>query len=159
MKLYHGSNIEINIPDLSKSKPYKDFGKGFYLSPNYEQAIALANQKVEQLKSGEPYVSIFEFDNQVLTNGDLNVKVFEDYSEEWANFIFDNRNRSNISSIHTYDIVIGPIADDGVTFQLRRFSSGIITMDKLVDELKYAKGLTIQYYFGTSKALSHLNRI
>ena len=32
MKLYHGSNIEIITPDLSKSKPYKDFGQGFYLS-------------------------------------------------------------------------------------------------------------------------------
>ena len=42
MKLYHGSNIEINTPDLTKSKPYKDFGKGFYLSANKEQAIRMA---------------------------------------------------------------------------------------------------------------------
>lgn len=29
MKLYHGSNVEVIIPNLAKSKPYKDFGKGF----------------------------------------------------------------------------------------------------------------------------------
>lgn len=34
MKLYHGSNILIDKIDLSKSKPNKDFGRGFYLSDN-----------------------------------------------------------------------------------------------------------------------------
>mgnify|MGYP004442876817 FL=1 len=29
MKLYHGSNTIIENIDLAKSKPYKDFGKGF----------------------------------------------------------------------------------------------------------------------------------
>ena len=55
--------------------------------------------------------------------------------------------------------VIGPIADDGVTFQLRRYTDGIITMRQLVEELRYAKGLTIQYFFGTDRALSYLSRI
>ena len=32
MKLYHGSNVSVEVPDLSFSKPDKDFGKGFYLS-------------------------------------------------------------------------------------------------------------------------------
>lgn len=45
MKLYHGSNMKIDKPDLSRSKPFKDFGQGFYLSPGYEQAHALAKQK------------------------------------------------------------------------------------------------------------------
>ena len=53
MKLYHGSNMEIDKPDLSRSKPFKDFGQGFYLSPGYEQAHALAKQKTDQLQSGE----------------------------------------------------------------------------------------------------------
>ena len=38
MKLYHGSNIEFDKIDLAQSKPNKDFGKGFYLSADYEQA-------------------------------------------------------------------------------------------------------------------------
>ena len=29
LKLYHGSNIVIEKPDLQLCKPYKDFGKGF----------------------------------------------------------------------------------------------------------------------------------
>ena len=34
MILFHGSNMIIETPDLSKSKPFKDFGRGFYLSAN-----------------------------------------------------------------------------------------------------------------------------
>ena len=34
-----------------RSKPFKDFGQGFYLSPGYEQAHALAKQKTDQLQS------------------------------------------------------------------------------------------------------------
>lgn len=60
---------------------------------------------------------------------------------------------------HTYDIVIGPIADDGVTYQLRRYSMGDISMSRLIEELKYANGLTIQYYFGTEHALSYLKKL
>ena len=42
MILYHGSNMEIKEIDLSASKVGKDFGCGFYLSANKEQALELA---------------------------------------------------------------------------------------------------------------------
>lgn len=32
MKLYHGTNLDIKDIDLSKCRPYKDFGQGFYLT-------------------------------------------------------------------------------------------------------------------------------
>lgn len=32
MKLYHGTNKAFDTIDLKKSKPNKDFGRGFYLS-------------------------------------------------------------------------------------------------------------------------------
>ena len=38
MKLFHGSNQYIQSIDLSKSKPFKDFGQAFYLSEEIEQA-------------------------------------------------------------------------------------------------------------------------
>lgn len=37
MKLYHGSNIEIDTVDFEKCRPNKDFGKGFYLTTFKEQ--------------------------------------------------------------------------------------------------------------------------
>ena len=44
MKLYHGSNIVIDQIDLSKCKPYKDFGQGFYLTEIKEQAEQMARR-------------------------------------------------------------------------------------------------------------------
>ena len=32
MMLYHGSTVNIDRIDLAKSRPNKDFGRGFYLS-------------------------------------------------------------------------------------------------------------------------------
>ena len=52
MKLYHGSNVEVAVPDLTKSKPYKDFGQGFYLSADKCQAMRMAEQKTLQLMMG-----------------------------------------------------------------------------------------------------------
>lgn len=40
MKLYHGTNMNFDRIDLKKSKPGKDFGQGFYLSDDLEQAQA-----------------------------------------------------------------------------------------------------------------------
>ncbi|MDY4243926.1 MAG: DUF3990 domain-containing protein, partial [Prevotella sp.] len=53
----------------------------------------------------------------------------------------------------------GPIADDGVNYQLRRYLGGIISLQRLVEELKYAKGITFQYFFGTEKALQKLKAL
>lgn len=159
MILYHGSNVMIEVPNLSKSKPYKDFGQGFYLSADKNQALRMAEQKTLQLLIGEPIVSEFEFDETLLQGNELKVKIFEDYSVEWANFILQNRDIHNQHPIHDYDIVYGPIADDGVTFQLRRYQAGAISIEELVKELKYAKGITFQYFFGSSLALEKLKRL
>jgi len=53
MKLYHGTVYDIDSIDLSKSNSAKDFGKGFYLSPDKSQAERWAIFKSMQL-SGTP---------------------------------------------------------------------------------------------------------
>ena len=45
MILYHGSNTEIMEIDLSKCRPYKDFGSGFYLTAFKEQAVRMAKNR------------------------------------------------------------------------------------------------------------------
>lgn len=75
MKLYHGTTIDIEKIDLRKSKPNKDFGKGFYLSADREQAMAMADYKAEQI-GGNPVVNIFEFDEKMLESSSLKVKIY-----------------------------------------------------------------------------------
>lgn len=38
MILYHGSFVVVNQPDLVHSRKNVDFGKGFYVTPIFEQA-------------------------------------------------------------------------------------------------------------------------
>lgn len=156
MKLYHGSNILIDKIDLSKSKPNKDFGRGFYLSDNEEQALEMAKFKTLTL-GGEPLISVFEFDENIITNNTLKVKVFQDYSEEWADFVFANR--EGLDNVEEYDIVYGPIANDTVGLQIRKLKSGNIDKIEFLNRLKYMKGITFQYYFGTENAIKTLKKI
>lgn len=158
MKLYHGSNTNIEHIDLSCSKVGKDFGCGFYLSADKQQAAELAKRKTEQIGKGTPIVNEYELDENVLCNGCLSVKKFEGYDKEWAEFVLTNRkNRTRIST-HTYDVVIGPIANDTVGYQIRRFMLGVINMEQFIEELKYMKGISFQYFFGTEKAIKHLKK-
>ncbi len=159
MKLYHGSNVVIDTPDLSRSKPFKDFGCGFYLSPVFEQAMERAQPTTDIQQKGSPIVTTFEWNEKVSVDLGLKIQLFDDYCTEWAEFVLANRDRSRVHPIHEYDIVVGPIADDGVTYQLRRYREGDISMERLIKELKYAKGLTIQYFFGTEIALSTLRKV
>lgn len=101
MRLYHGTNVSFDTIDLTKSKPYKDFGRGFYLSPNYEQAMELAQVKVQQLEVGSPVVLSYELDEEAFNQ--LNVLRFDSYSEEWAKFILMNRSNGEADQKHAYD--------------------------------------------------------
>lgn len=159
MILYHGSNVEIIKIDLEKSRPYKDFGKGFYLSADERQAFRMAQQRASIEAKSSPVVSKFFFDESAMTDGSVRVLAFYNYSTEWAEFVLSNRDYNVVRPYHNYDIVYGPIADDGVTFQLRRYKAGVITLEQLVDELKYSGGITFQYYFGTEKAISKLKKL
>ena len=156
MKLYHGSNVEIEYVDLSQGRRGKDFGKGFYANPDYMQAVEFCSNVVRREGSGIPTVTSFEFDESALDM--LNIKRFDGYTKEWAEFILMNRNNISDKPAHDFDIVIGPIADDGVGTQIRRLSRGFITFDAFLEELKYSK-VSIQYFFGTEKALKYLKKI
>ena len=154
MILYHGSNVAIDHIELEKSKPFKDFGQGFYLSENEEQALDMAQLKALTF-GGKAFVSKFEFDTSLMHNSDLRIKIFKEYSEEWADFIFANREGTDVEH---YDIVYGPIANDKVGLQIRKLKDGSIDKTEFLNRLKYMKGLTFQYYFGTERAIKHLKR-
>lgn len=155
MILYHGSNVRVNVIDLAKSKPFKDFGKGFYLSDNENQAIEMAKFK-SSISGGNSIVTTFEFDSHGLNLSNLKIKRFDSYSEEWLDFIIANREGYMVNN---YDFVYGPIADDKVGFQLRRYKDELIDKKELLEKLKYMKGITFQYYFGSNEAIKYLKVI
>lgn len=158
MRLYHGSTEEIVEIDFGRSKPNKDFGRGFYLSADAEQAKQLAEYKAFQM-SASPVVNVFEFEEGKQYDGSLNVLRFDGYTKEWADFVFSNRSSATGDSVHGYDVVIGPIANDRVGVQIRRYVEKEISMEVFLENLKFMKGITFQYFFGTEKAISYLKKI
>ncbi|MBP3535770.1 MAG: DUF3990 domain-containing protein [Muribaculaceae bacterium] len=158
-RLYHGSNVAIGQIDLSRSKRGKDFGQGFYLNANADQALAMAIRTARFLNEGQPTLSCFEYNEDEAERLGMKIKVFPDYSEEWAEFIVMNRKNDSDVPAHSYDIVIGPIADDTVGVQIRRYIMGYMSASALVEELRFRGDHAIQYFFGTPKALELLKHI
>jgi len=56
MKVYHGSDIRIDTIDLSKSKPGKDFGRGFYVTKLREQAEEMA-KRIAHWNNSHPVIN------------------------------------------------------------------------------------------------------
>lgn len=162
MILYHGSNTAIEQIDLDKCRPYKDFGKGFYLTTIKEQAIKMA-KRVSRIYGGIPVISIYDYEEIDVEN--LHIKRFKEPTKEWAKFVLNNRNKyyEDVQSLecninNKYDIVIGPIANDDLALLFRQFSTGLIDIEILVKEMKY-KRLTDQYSFHSKAAIKNLKRI
>ena len=159
MILYHGANMPIEAIDFSKSKPGKDFGVGFYLSADEQQAQEMAEKKA-LLLGGEPTITRFEFDEEAAkTDADISYLRYEKYSLDWGKFVHKNRNNKTRTSLHAYDIIYGPIANDNIGLQMRRIDAKLIDWELFVKELQHKGGETYQYFFGTDKSLKYLKKL
>ena len=150
MILYHGSNLEVKVPQIIKSENGRDFGQAFYLTPIKEHAEKWAKKKVIINGSGIATISVFEFDE--LKEG-LNCKTFKDADLEWLDFII--LCRSNPKQEHGYDIVEGKIADDSVGETVNYVRAGVMRREDAIERLKYER-INYQLAFCTSKSLQHL---
>ncbi|MBP2690582.1 MAG: DUF3990 domain-containing protein [Muribaculaceae bacterium] len=157
MILYHGSNVAIENIELSKCRPYKDFGKGFYLTDIRRQAERMA-ARTAKMFHGEPTLTSFEFDLNSALNQGLKIKIFNSPDEEWARFVMANRDINAVQPNHDYDIVIGPVADDTIARLLRMFIENFISEQQLVKELTFSE-VTSQYFFHTEAAIKMLKKI
>jgi hypothetical protein len=165
MILYHGSNTDIRTINLALCRPFKDFGRDFYLTVLKEQAENMA-KRVAGIYGGSPVINVYDIDEGFIHMRELNIKNFGvETSEEWARFVQNNRNRKfeNFSSIecnfdNKYDIVIGPIADDDMALLFRQYENGMITFDMMLNGMIYKK-TTNQYSFHTEKAISLLKKV
>ena len=159
MRLYHGSNMAITDIDLSRCRPNKDFGLGFYLSPEKTAAERMAYRTVKRF-GGSPYVMTYDFNDMEL--GRLALRRFDKPSVEWAMFVMANRRGVIDAQEHNldskFDVVVGPIANDDLALLFRQFSRGLLTVEMLMREMQY-KELTVQYSFHTQQVVSLLKLI
>lgn len=148
MILYHGSYLEISKPDLKHSRDNVDFGRGFYTTLIYEQAVKWCGKFRRRGKEG--IVSRYLFDEENMQN--LKVLQFDSYSEEWLDFILNCRNGKDSTD---YDVVIGGVANDKVFNTVELFFDGLIDKKEAINRLRYEKP-NLQVCLRSEKAIECL---
>ena len=166
--LYHGTIYEFDKIDVTKGKPFKDFGVGFYTSQDEDHAIRLAlrNKHIEERRLSKygkprivtPWLYTYEFDLRETHR--LNVKEFVTADREWIDFIV--KNRLSGKREHDYDIIAGPTANDNTNATIDLYVIGTYgdpKSDFAVNtflSLILPEALPRQMYFGSDRAANLL---
>ncbi len=150
--LFHGGNDIIKSPEIREPNRTLDFGKGFYLTSSRPQARDWVVRRIKNDRIESGYINEYEVDIDAAA-ASLNIKRFDSPSDEWLDFVMSNRRIADFS--HSYDIVIGPVANDRVYTAFALYEGGTISRDSLIRELKTYR-LVDRYLFHTDEALSHL---
>lgn len=154
MKLYHGSNVIVEKPNLDILNFKTDFGKGFYTTTDFEQAKRWTEIKKRRLEEKNErnikrYINIYEYDD----NNNLKILDFLGATEEWLDFIYKNRTSEKL--LHNYDIVKGPVANDNLYATLKLYEKQYISKEETIKSLKTYK-LIDKISFHTEDALKYI---
>ena len=162
--LYHGTTYDFTAIDVGRGKPFKDFGQGFYATQSHESAInmAIRNRDIElrRLKRRgitreiTTWLYTYELDESKLES--LNVKRFGRADKEWVLFVTNNRTHN--PHRHSYDIVIGPTANDQTNPTIQTYLNegyGEVGSDRAIEiliEFLEPYNFPRQFFFGTQRA-------
>ena len=176
MLLYHGSYASVEKIDLGQCVEGKDFGKGFYLTSDPNQArsfirssiIKAQNSGQISLSQNFGYVSSFRFS---YPKEDISIQEFEHADKEWLWFISQNRRRKLAgelvplinNALFNAEIVIGKIANDTTNPVITTYLNGLygdVKSEKAVSfaiEQLLPNQLVDQFCFLTERAISCLS--
>ena len=73
MKLYHGSTVTVQSPNIQKGRKATDFGKGFYTTTKFEQAKKWAILKRNREHGKKAVVSVYEVPDNTVSYTHLDV--------------------------------------------------------------------------------------
>lgn len=135
MLLYHGSYTAVPEIDLGKCNAGLDFGKGFYVTSSYRQAISFVPNSVKKnIRAGiipegfdvdDGQVSVY----RVHLDSSLHNEIFVDANLDWLHFVAANRDRNLFqdlyNSLEHVDIVGGKIANDNTARTLNAYVTGL----------------------------------
>ena len=175
MLLFHGSYVSVEEIDLEKCTKGKDFGRGFYLTSDLNQAKNFIKTSLKKAQSiGEAplsqdygFITSYRF---FYPDEDLRIHFFDQADKEWLWFISQNR-RENLAailkdkidhSIFDSDIIVGKIANDTTNPVITTYLNGLYG-DVLSDAaIEFAikqlmpDHLVDQYCFLSNKAIKCL---
>lgn len=140
--VYHGNQDKIEFPEIRIARYNKDFYFGFYCTIFLEQAKRWVTRF-----SGKGMINEYEYN----FDENLNIKIFENMTEEWLDFIVACRSGKS----HNFDVVEGPMADDTIYNYVQNFIDGKITREAFWELVKF-KYPTHQISFHSTRALQSL---
>lgn len=138
--IYHGGSEIVKYPEIRIGRYTKDFYWGFYCTLFPKQAERWASKNLTN--------SIVNVYKCKITEG-LNVKVFDQMTDEWLDFIVMCR----AGGSHAYDIVEGPMADDTIYNYVQDFVEEKISRAAFWELAKF-RYPTHQISFHTARALA-----
>lgn len=154
MLLFHGSKSGIKGDMKPMSREACDFGSGFYMGDKPDQPKGLI--------AAYPNNKFYEIEYDA--DGLIEKKFGEDYMSqmEWALFVSYNRAPERMSQYknvcaryraynESYDMIVGPIADDKMTQVMNLFFGGQLCDKAFIEALQYVK-LGSQYVLKTDRA-------
>ena len=167
LRLYHGSENIIEVPEYGKGMRNNDYGRGFYCTEDIELAREWACAK-----NHDGYVNIYEFDMSGLNVLNLNDPKYNILN--WLAILADNRTywqngtiaedakeyekKHFLIDISAYDVIRGYRADDSYFSFAQDFVSGLISFQKLSEAMRLGK-LGEQIVLKSEKAFQQLKFI
>ena len=148
--LYHGSDTEVRLPVSDSGSRYRDFGQCFYTT--YDRSTA--QDWAEKMEALNPVVNKYAFNLKHMPTADLRIKRFN-ADAEWAQFVYNNRENPSFRR-PAYDIIIGPIADRGLSLEFKKVKQGKASFAEIAPLIHYDKYNSFQVAFCTENALNLL---
>jgi len=128
--LYHGTVSAITHVDVNRGRGNKDFGRGFYMAEDREQAIGMMRKKYREAvrrsrsKDAEAFSPrLYRVVLDLTAASGLKIRKFEIADEAWLDFVLLCRECGGAS--HDYDLVIGPTADDDTLLSMKSYWDGL----------------------------------
>ena len=150
MTVYHGSTEIIKNPDVLHSYRPLDFGKGFYVTTNKNQAENWAKRKSVILGKEKAIVNFYEMDENF---GELKCKNFGEDLSEWIDFVCHCRDGG--TDYEKYDVIIGKVANDKVFRVVDMYHDGLWDKDRAIKEIRAYPNYD-QIAFITQKAVGQV---
>ena len=135
MIVYHGSAEVVKLPDMKHSYRLLDFGKGFYVTTNFEQAERWAMRKADLSHKDKAYVNVYEMSED---DSDFRVKTFPEDLMEWIDFVCGCRDGK--TEYQQYDIIKGRVANDKVFRVVDLYHAGVWDKERAIKEIRVYPG-------------------
>ena len=151
--LYHGSNQIVEVPEWNHGSKYRDFGQCFYTTHSRDMARDWAVKQYALY----PVVNSYLLDFHSMDTYCLRIKRFNP-DAEWAEFVYNNRFNANFTR-PVYDIIIGPVADRGLTEQFSKIENEGLNFSDIAPLIIYNRYKDFQVCFCSDYAVGLLKRI